>query len=234
MSSRIISAVLLPADETEPIPVPVTDHKSINQLVGGWFDAIQCEFTSDMFLAGTDNVESFTAVGYVHDEGLILGMPMNKLATLMFKRAIYGPCVVLSGTSPDGINDGDNYEPPTWFTSRVFDGSLATAVHELDEEAQMLADAFRHAIADGLISDRTAKVMVVAMENPEMLDAENHAKLLEALEMIAMYHYGRVNNLIPKFDASSDEYKDFENMAEQADKWHPSDEDIAKFMNGEV
>jgi hypothetical protein len=71
----------------------VTDSSSINDLVGGWFD---CVYSGDL-------------VGFVHDEGLIQGLPLNPVATALFGSIICGPCVVLRGVSDTGENTGESY-----------------------------------------------------------------------------------------------------------------------------
>lgn len=75
--------------------VVVDGYESIKTLVGGWIDAVR---TSDGEM-----------VGYVHDEGLITGLPMNPIATAMFGTIIAGPCVLLHATNAQGETDGADY-----------------------------------------------------------------------------------------------------------------------------
>lgn len=73
--------------------VAKSDHLSINEMVGGWFDA----------------VVSGDLVGYVHDEGLLLGLPMNPIATALLGQIIVGPCVLFRHHNERGETDGEDY-----------------------------------------------------------------------------------------------------------------------------
>lgn len=101
--SNIVEAILLPTgSNVAPEPVLIDDYKSIQRIVGGTFDCVR----TDM---GRDDV---ALVGYVHDEGLLLNMDYNYLATALFKREIRGDVVVVWGLSPNGHYDGDNHDMP--------------------------------------------------------------------------------------------------------------------------
>jgi hypothetical protein len=86
-----------------PEPCFVDGYEDIQAQVGGLFDVV---VTS---LGDGDRV---AFVGHVHDEGLLLGLEMNYLATALFQREIRGGCVVLWGLNEDGVYDGDNYDIP--------------------------------------------------------------------------------------------------------------------------
>lgn len=73
------------------------DSFSINELVGGWFDAV------------TSTDTTVDLVGYVHDEGLLLGLPMNPVATALFGKIIVGPCVVFRCVNEKNKYDGEDY-----------------------------------------------------------------------------------------------------------------------------
>jgi hypothetical protein len=53
-------------------------------------------------------------LGYVHDEGLIRNMEPNYLATALFRQELRGPCLLMSGLSPEGVYDGECYDLPSW------------------------------------------------------------------------------------------------------------------------
>lgn len=74
-------------------PIPLGDHTTIHEQVGGWFDCV-----------ATDRL-----VGYVHDEGLLIGLPLNPIATALFGRVLVGNCVVYSSLNAKGKYDGDNH-----------------------------------------------------------------------------------------------------------------------------
>lgn len=73
------------------------DSFSLNELVGGWIDGVR----------PTDS--TIKIIGYVHDEGLLLGLPINPIATALFGVIIAGPCVVFHSVNENGENDGDDY-----------------------------------------------------------------------------------------------------------------------------
>ncbi|CAB4151838.1 hypothetical protein UFOVP587_36 [uncultured Caudovirales phage] len=87
----------------EPEPVFFEGHKSLQEHIGGHFDVVRCDM---------GHPEQIAILGYVHDEGLLLNLPMNYLATALFKRHIVGDVVVTWGLSPDGEYDGDDYDFP--------------------------------------------------------------------------------------------------------------------------
>lgn len=101
--SAITVGLFLPSGvNVEPQPIFVEDYKTIQSAVGGTFDAITTNC----------GMEDMLFVGYVNDEGLIIGMEMNYLATNLFKREIHGDCVVVWGLSEDGEYDGENHDIP--------------------------------------------------------------------------------------------------------------------------
>lgn len=72
------------------IGIPLGDHNTIHEQVGGWFDCV----VNGHF------------VGYVHDEGLIIGLPYNPIASLLFGCPLVGNCVVYSSLNAQGVHDG--------------------------------------------------------------------------------------------------------------------------------
>ena len=99
-------------------PAIVGDLESIQHYVGGCIDAVRTELEDGTVI-----------VGYCHDEGLILDLDTNWFASALFNRQLCGPVVLVSGTSPTGEYDGENYDLPenfykfltTNFTKRVAD-----------------------------------------------------------------------------------------------------------------
>jgi hypothetical protein len=72
-------------------------HSEIHEMVGGWFDCVRSE----------------TIIGYVHDTGLIDGLPINPIATALFGRILCGTCVVFGAMNENGEYDGDDHDVPT-------------------------------------------------------------------------------------------------------------------------
>ena len=70
----------------------------INNAVGGWFDAVHPVYTD------------FNVVGYVHDEGLLLGLEPNPVASAMFGRFLVGNVVVVGTLNADGKYDGASHD----------------------------------------------------------------------------------------------------------------------------
>lgn len=123
-------------------PAIVGDLESIQHYVGGCIDAVRTELEDGTVI-----------VGYCHDEGLLLGMETNWFASALFNRQLAGPVVVVSGTSPSGEYDGENYDLPetyyeyltTNFTKRVADTynetMIMTAGLALAKHVGLLDDA---------------------------------------------------------------------------------------------
>ena len=71
-------------------------HTEIHEIVGGWFDCVRTD----------------TLIGYVHDTGLIDGLPVNPIATALFGRILCGTCVVFGAMNKKGEYDGDDHDVP--------------------------------------------------------------------------------------------------------------------------
>jgi hypothetical protein len=87
----------------------VSDDSSIapfiNGVVDGWFDSVHPMHEHEL---GALNI-----VGYVHDEGLLLGLQPNLIASALFGRVLVGRCVVVGTLNPDGEYDGDSHDVPS-------------------------------------------------------------------------------------------------------------------------
>lgn len=85
--------------------IPTEDgHTLIHEIVGGWFDCVRGE----------------EIVGYVHDEGLLIGLPVNAVASMLFQRPLVGDCVVIGSLNEQGEYDGENHDVPKAYTSGRF------------------------------------------------------------------------------------------------------------------
>ena len=75
----------------------------IHDIVGNWFDCVR----------------SHDIVGYVDDEGLLRGLPLNPVATAIFGRILAGTCVVVGSLNPQGESDGEDYDVPEDALARI-------------------------------------------------------------------------------------------------------------------
>ena len=203
--SKFVEGILFPVGEdTEPVPVPVGDLESIQGYVGGSIDAVTKEYNPTIF-GHDESLGSFIAVGYVHDEGILLGLERNVLASVVFQRDLFGPVVVVSGTSPSGAYDGENYDVPSWFADAVCNGSLRESVDVVDQLEKIVL-WLAVCVRDGLIDVNEVKVAWLLAN----LGHEQSRDLISAL-----CQYGKA-----KLDSEvSDETE-----------WSVSDEEIAKFL----
>jgi hypothetical protein len=93
----------------EVIPLELTnenDHEIIRESVGGWFDCVR-------------NHER-RIVGYVHDEGLLIGLPANPVSSFLFDQVLAGDCVIVGSFSEAGEYDGESHELPKAYYSDIF------------------------------------------------------------------------------------------------------------------
>lgn len=98
-----ITALVLP---TEGLPYLTNvnqdahgTYEFISKTIDGFFD---CVYANDGKFHG-----------YVHDEGLLIGLPINAVATALFGRVLAGPCVVFGAYNDQGVRDGNEYSVPT-------------------------------------------------------------------------------------------------------------------------
>lgn len=91
--------------EVEPFSV-TDDYRSISEAVGGLIDSV------------SDHESNL--VGYVHDEGLLIGLAPNVVASSLFGRPLVGDCVVFGLTDANGIYDGENHDIPEEFLTDDF------------------------------------------------------------------------------------------------------------------
>jgi hypothetical protein len=140
--STIVSGALLHAGVDGGIEsVLVDDFKSIQGFVGGHFDCVRIEAADGTVI-----------VGYVHDEGLLLGMEMNWLASALFQRELVGPCVIVGGTSPNGVYDGENYDLPKGFF-QFLNGTFKEHVRSCLVESMIMTAGIDLMHSKGFITD---------------------------------------------------------------------------------
>ena len=103
MSKQVAGAFMPCGIGVEIEPVMVGEYTDIQTMVGGAFDCVTAKVAGNII------------VGYVHDEGLLIGLEQNWFASALFGRNLVGPCVVVAGESPSGEYDGENYDLPESF-----------------------------------------------------------------------------------------------------------------------
>lgn len=79
-------------------------YQTLNSICEGWLDCVR-----------RDDI-----VGYVNDEGLLIGLDPNILASVLFGRPLVGNVVVLGALNERGEYDGDNHNVPEMYLSERF------------------------------------------------------------------------------------------------------------------
>jgi hypothetical protein len=163
MGDKPVSGALLPSGINAEIePVMVGEYTHIQSLVGGPFDCV------------TAKVGGNIIVGYVHDEGLLLGLEQNWFASALFSRNLVGPCVIVSGESADGEYDGDNHDLSDDFF-RFLTTKFTTHVAETYNEATSATIAFELAKALGICTDEELDALVDKMAEEMNTGVKNGA-----------------------------------------------------------
>jgi hypothetical protein len=146
--------------------VEITDLESIQNHVGGMIDAVRQPINDDIYV-----------VGYVHDEGLILDLEMNWIASALFGREIRGSVVLVNGNNDVGEYDGYNHDLPNEFIEymkTVFLARVATTYNE----SQIILALLQSAASDDIIEmeklDELLEVLAEAVETGDR-DATNKA-----------------------------------------------------------
>lgn len=155
------SAVLIKADAStapEPLLLGGGDSQVLTEIqsaVGGTIDAVRRGATDE-----TGETPPFILVGYVHDEGIILKLPLNPVATVLFEQNIFGNCLVVSGTNPEtGVYDGENYDLPATFSEYLMSG-LHTQVQESLVFSRVLSQAMRLGLRNGTVTEAEAEAIM--------------------------------------------------------------------------
>jgi hypothetical protein len=81
----------------EYMPEDTPMHEVINAQVGGHFDSVRPMRREQKF------------IGYVNDEGLLMGLEPNALASAVFGRFLAGPCVIVGTANEFGEENGEDY-----------------------------------------------------------------------------------------------------------------------------
>ena len=103
-------AILITTEnEISRVELPETNSLSIlQQHVGGYIDAVRGE----------------DIVGYVNDEGLLIGLDINAGASMLFGRLLVGNVVIVGGLNERGEYDGENHDTPSWLNELLLTQSV--------------------------------------------------------------------------------------------------------------
>ena len=159
-----VSAVLLKSGVgVEPEAVMIDGLESIQKLVGGVIDAVRID-TQQVNQATGEEEPRFTIVGYVHDEGIMLNLEINWIASALFQQRIVGDVVLVSGNSPTGEYDGENHDiPDTLF--RWLSTSFVKHVAKTYNESVMVAEILDYVKNDGGFTPAEVALFTETMQN---------------------------------------------------------------------
>lgn len=133
--------------------VEVTDLESIQGYVGGLIDAVRQPINDDIYV-----------VGYVHDEGLILDLEMNWIASALFGREIRGNVVLVNGNNDVGEYDGYNHDLPSDFIEYMKTAFLARVATTYNE-SQIILALLQSAASDDIIEPEKLDELLEALSN---------------------------------------------------------------------
>jgi hypothetical protein len=134
--------VITPEGEMYQTDIPDENgHKVLHDICEGWIDCVRNE----------------AIVGYVNDEGLLIGLPVNVIATALFGRPLVGNCVVMGALNERGEYDGENHSVPQPLLSDEF----AFVCHAL------ISDEAVKARVEEIIAEMDLSPKFVAMDDAE-------------------------------------------------------------------
>lgn len=153
-------------------PVIIDKLETIQGYVGGVIDAVRQQVSKDI-----------CAVGYVHDEGLLLDLEMNWIASALFMREIRGPVVLVNGFNEANEYDGDNHDLPdafveymqTWFLQKVA---------ETYNESTIVVAMLEMAVEEGVATDEEVDELMIMLESVSKGDTEQMKVIAEQLKDI--------------------------------------------------
>jgi hypothetical protein len=72
--------------------------------------------------------------GYIHDSGLLLGLPVNPVASLLFGLNLVGDVIVTNPFSPKGVADGYDYD----LEDKWFDGKTLLTFKQISADKEII------------------------------------------------------------------------------------------------
>ena len=141
-------------------PVIIDKLETIQDYVGGVIDAVRQQVSKDI-----------CAVGYVHDEGLLLDLEMNWIASALFMREIRGPVVLVNGFNKAHEYDGDNHDLPDAFIEYMQTFFLQK-VAETYNESTIVVAMLEMAVDEGVATDEEVDALINMLESVSEGDIE--------------------------------------------------------------
>jgi len=155
-----IAVAVLPEGKAFTFELGNKPYKRIVEVIGGYIDSVSHPSIDEI-------------VGYVHDEGLLIGLEPNNYASYIFDRPLVGPLVIVGALNADGERDGEDYDAPEKFqTQEFFDfiadfnanvelkGLLANTIAEMDFAPTVIgmnAEQMDAWFKDGTLPEEVAK-----------------------------------------------------------------------------
>lgn len=134
---------------------PDGQHRQIDLPSEGSYEILRDTIGGLLDTVSNDNG---SVIGYVHDEGLLIGLPVNTVASLMFSRPLVGNVVLVGGISPDGEYDGENHDLPESFFSEGY----LTYLSQVSTDEELIAEIQAH------ISEMDFAPQVYALTDEQM------------------------------------------------------------------
>lgn len=141
-------------------PVIIDKLETIQGYVGGVIDAVTQQVSKDI-----------CAVGYVHDEGLLLDLEMNWIASALFMREIRGPVVLVNGFNKAYEYDGDNHDLPDAFIEYMQTFFLQK-VAETYNESTIVVAMLEMAVNEGVATDEEVDALMSMLDSVAEGDIE--------------------------------------------------------------
>lgn len=194
--SKVTVGIYLPCGvNVSPQPFFADGYESIQHAVNGMFDAVTTNCGSDQMLF----------VGFVNDNGIADQLEYNYLATNMFRKELYGDCVMFWGLNAEGIRDGDIYDIP--------DSLFATLQATLEESTSFaynaslgMAELCRYAEENKLVEKSMLDACIMLMVNNSLGKDVEKCQMQVALGFLA-------NMCIEVADTIGDDIDDDESIA---------------------
>lgn len=134
---------------------PDGQHRQIDLPSEGSYEILRDTIGGLLDTVSTDNG---SVIGYLHDEGLLIGLPVNTVASLLFSRPLVGNVVLVGGISPDGEYDGENHDLPESF----FREDYLTYLSQVSTDEELIAEIQAH------ISEMDFAPQVYALTDEQM------------------------------------------------------------------
>jgi len=170
-ASKEPETILLGGTTTEQVA-------EIREAVGGHFDAIRRGASDE-----SGKHKPFVMVGYVHDEGRILNLPLNPVASMLFEESLFGDVLLVNGTNPEtGDYDGETHSLPVAFCEYIIKG-MYPAVQQSVHFSKLLATAVAYAKQSGTLTEDEYN-KIYSFMSAKYEDAEKGGAPAESVESL--------------------------------------------------